>query len=61
MFVWNHPKMKKHPKKQGKFVAKIPMKMIFIDEAGRAFEFVNGEFIYRFCTFIVDKSKSLEK
>ena len=56
MFVFDSLKLVKPPKKQGKWVAKIPMKMIFIDEIGQGFEHINGEFIYRFCTYIEKKT-----
>lgn len=50
MYVFNSKSKSKPPKRQGKLVMKIPMKMIFIDEQGQGFEYVNGEFIYRFST-----------
>ena len=38
MFKWELP-VRPKISKEGKFVYKIPMKMIFIDEANRGFEF----------------------
>lgn len=59
MYVFDQPKRIKPPQKQGKLIIKIPMKMIFIDEKGQGFEYVNGEFIYRFCTHILEQKTSL--
>lgn len=58
MYVFNKRRIKS-PKKQGKFILKIPMSMIFIDEQGQGFEYINGQFIYRFSTYFSKAKTSL--
>ena len=48
------------PQRQGKLISKIPMKMIFIDEMGQAFEYLDGHFIYRFCVYIERDASTLK-
>ena len=60
MYIWNHPKSRMPPQRQGKLISKIPMKMIFIDEMGQAFEYLDGHFIYKFCVYIERDASTLK-